>query len=90
MGPSPSTAKAHTTALRQQLPGTLSTRLRRAVTDDDLDASADIPLIAAYHTTVLGPAQGASDSDNRETLLKIAEHAMDHWTGLAKATGIKS
>jgi AcrR family transcriptional regulator len=89
--PSSSTAEAHLTALRQQLPETISARLRRAVTEDDLDAQADIPLIAAYYTTVLyGLAQGASDGQGRDTLLKVAEHAMDAWTRLADGTGSKS
>jgi AcrR family transcriptional regulator len=83
--PSSSTAEAHMTALRQQLPETISARLRRAVTEADLDPSADIPLIAAYYTTVLfGIAQRAADGESRQTLLKIAEHAMDAWTGLAE------
>lgn len=85
--PSSSTAEAHMTALRQQLPETISARLRRAVTEGDLDSSADIPLIAAYYTTVLyGLAQGASDGQSRNTLLKVAERAMDAWAGLAEAT----
>jgi len=83
-----STAGAHMAALRRQLPATLSARLRRAVTEGDLDASADIPLIAAYYTTVLyGLAQRASDGESRQTLLKVAEHAMGAWAGLAEATG---
>jgi hypothetical protein len=70
-------------ALRQQLPVALKARLSRAVAEGDLDAGADIPLIAAYYTTVLyGLAQGASDGESRETLLKVAEHAMDAWAGL--------
>jgi AcrR family transcriptional regulator len=89
--PSSSTAEAHLTALRQQLPETISARLRRAVTEGDLDAQADIPLIAAYYTTVLyGLAQGASDGQGRDTLVKVAEHAMDAWTGLADSTASKS
>lgn len=86
--PSSSTAEAHMAALRRQLPATLGARLRRAVTEADLDADADISLIAAYYTTVLhGLAQGASDGESRETLLKVAEHAMDAWTGLAEGAG---
>ena len=89
--PSGSTAEAHTTALRRQLPETISARLRRAVTEGDLDASADIPLIVAYYTTVLyGLAQGASDGHRRETLLKVAERAMDAWTGMAEGAGRES
>lgn len=89
--PSSSTVEAHMTALRQRLPGGIKARLRRAVTEGDLDASADIPLIAAYYTTVLyGLAQGASDGQSRKTLLKVAERAMDAWTGLAEATGAPS
>jgi len=89
--PSGSTAEAHTTALRRQLPETISARLRRAVTEGDLDASADIPLIVAYYTTVLyGLAQGASDGRRRETLLKVAERAMDAWTGMAEGAGRES
>lgn len=89
--PSSSTAEAHLTTLRQQLPETISARLRRAVTEGDLDAEADIPLIAAYYTTVLyGLAQGASDGQGRDTLVKVAEHAMDAWTGLADSTASKS
>jgi hypothetical protein len=72
-------------ALRQRLPETISARLRRAVTEADLDPGADIPLIATYYTTVLyGLAQRAADGESRQTLLKVAEHAMDAWTGLAE------
>jgi AcrR family transcriptional regulator len=86
--PSGSTAEAHVAELRRQLPATIRARLSRAVADGDLDASADISLIAAYYTTVLcGLAQRASDGESRETLLKVAEHAMDAWPGLAKAAG---
>ena len=82
--PSSSGVEAHMAALRQQLPAALKARLHRAVTEGDLDASADISLIAAYYTTVLyGLAQGAADGEGRETLLKVAEHAMDAWAGLA-------
>jgi AcrR family transcriptional regulator len=89
--PSSSAAEAHMTARRQQLPATISARLRRAVTEGDLDAQADIPLIAAYYTTVLyGLAQGASDGHGRETLVKVAEHAMDAWTGLAAGSGSRA
>jgi AcrR family transcriptional regulator len=85
--PSSGAAEAHTTAMRRQLPQTLSARLHRAVAEGDLDASADIPLIAAYYTTVLyGLAQGASDGQGRETLLKVAERAMDAWPGLAEGS----
>jgi AcrR family transcriptional regulator len=86
--PSSSSAEAHIAAFRRQLPAVLSARLSCAVTEGDLDADADISLIAAYYTTVLyGLAQGASDGESRETLLKVAEHAMDAWTGLAEGTG---
>jgi AcrR family transcriptional regulator len=82
--PSSSGAEAHLTALRKQLPAAITARLRRAITEGDLTASADIPLITAYYTTVLhGLAQGAADGQSRKTLLKVAEHAMDAWTGLA-------
>jgi hypothetical protein len=30
-----------------------------------------------------GLAQRASDGESRQTLLKVAEHAMDAWAGLA-------
>jgi AcrR family transcriptional regulator len=84
--PSSSTAEAHITELRQRLPETIKARLRRAVTEGDLDASADIPLITAYYTTVLyGVAQGASDGQSRKMLIKVAERAMDAWPGLAAA-----
>jgi hypothetical protein len=86
--PSGSTAEAHVAALRKQLPVTISARLRRAVTDGDLNASADISLIAAYYTTVLdGLAQRAADGESRQTLLKVAEHAMDAWPGLTGPAG---
>jgi AcrR family transcriptional regulator len=86
--PSSSGVEAHMAQLRQQLPATLKARLSRAVTEGDLDGRADIALIAAYYTTVLyGLAQGASDGESRETLLKVAEHAMDAWPRLA--AGVK-
>ena len=34
-----------------------------------------------------GLAQGASDGQDRQTLLKVAERAMDAWAGLAEASG---
>ena len=44
--------------------------------------------LRAYYTTVLyGLAQRASDGESRQTLLKVAAHAMDAWTGLAEAAG---
>jgi len=86
--PSSSGVEAHMAELRQQLPAALKARLSRAVADGDLDAGVDIPLIAAYYTTVLyGLAQGASDGESRETLLKVAERAMDAWPGLAAGSG---
>lgn len=85
--PSSSTAEAHLAALRHQLPAALRTRLRRAVAEGDLDADANIDVIAVYYTTVLyGLAQSASDGASRETLLEVAEHAMDSWAGLADGT----
>lgn len=81
--PSSSTAEDHLAALRQRLPEVLSARLRRAEAEGDLDAGADIPLIAAYYTTALfGLAQSAAHGQSRETLLKVAAHAMAAWPGL--------
>jgi AcrR family transcriptional regulator len=86
--PSSSGAAAHMTALRHELPVSIRARLRRAVAEGDLDPSADIPLIAAYYTTVLyGLAQRASDGESRQTLRRVAELAMDAWPGLARPVG---
>lgn len=80
-----SAVAAYMAALRQQLPAALSARLRRGVAEGDVAAGADIPLVAAYYATVLyGLAQGASYGESRESLLKVAEHAMDAWPGLAE------
>jgi AcrR family transcriptional regulator len=86
--PSSRTTEEHLAELRRQLPETLRTRLSRAAAEGDLDAGADIALIAAYYSTVmLGLAQGASDGQSREILLKVAEHAMDAWPGLTQGAG---
>lgn len=86
--PSSAVAEAHLRALRQQLPAAITERLRRAVAEGDLDAGADISVIAAYYTMVLhGIAQRASDGESREMLLKVAEHAMNAWAGLAEVAG---
>jgi AcrR family transcriptional regulator len=83
--PSSSAAEAHITALRQQLPAAITARLRRAVAEGDLNAGADIPLITSYYVTVnYGLAQRAADGESRQTLRKVAEHAMDAWTGLGR------
>jgi AcrR family transcriptional regulator len=86
--PSSAMAEAHVAALRRQLPPAITGRLRRAIAEGDLDAGADISVIAAYYTMVLhGLAQRASDGESRETLLKVAGHAMDAWAGLTEVTG---
>jgi AcrR family transcriptional regulator len=78
--PSSSGAEEHLTALRHELPVSIRARLRRAVTEGDLDPGADVALIAAYYTTVLyGLAQRASDGESRQTLRRVAELAMDAW-----------
>lgn len=83
--PSSSAVEAHVAALRHRLPAVIRERLHRAVTEGDLDGGADISLIAAYYTTVVhGLAQRASDGESRETLLKVAEHAMAAWPGLTE------
>lgn len=82
--PASSAAEAHVTELRRRLLPTIRARLSRAVAEGDLNADADLSLIAAYYMTVLhGLAQRASDGERRKTLLKVAEHAMDAWAGLA-------
>jgi AcrR family transcriptional regulator len=87
--PASSAAEKHVAALREQLPAGIAARLRRAVADGDLDARADVAMIAAYYTMVLnGLAQRAADGESRTTLLKLAEHAMDAWTGLTEVTGV--
>ena len=87
--PANSAAEKHVAALREQLPAAITARLRRGVTEGDLNPGADVSLIASYYTMVLnGLAQRASDGESRETLLKVAAHAMDAWAGLAEVTGV--
>jgi AcrR family transcriptional regulator len=86
--PASSAVEEHLAALRRQLPAVLRARLGRAITDGDLDARADVSLIAAYYTMVAhGLAQRAFDGESRETLLRVAGHAMDAWAGLAGEMG---
>src|SRR6185437_1254996 len=87
--PASSAAEKHVAALRDQLPAAITARLRRAAAEGDLDAGADVSLIAAYYTMVLhGLAQRAADGESRQTLLKVAGHAMDAWPGLTGAAGV--
>jgi AcrR family transcriptional regulator len=82
--PASSSAEAYVAALRHQLPEALKSRLNRAIAEGDLNPAADVSLIAAYYTMLVhGIAQRALDGESRETLLKVAEHAMDAWPGLA-------
>jgi len=82
--PANNSAEAYVAGLRHQLPEAIKDRLGRAVAEGDLNPGADVSLIAAYYTMVLhGLAQRALDGESRETLLNIAEHAMDAWPGLA-------
>jgi AcrR family transcriptional regulator len=84
--PANGSAEAYVAEFRHQLPKTITARLSRAVAEGDLNADADVSLIAAYYAVVVhGLAQRASDGENRETLRKVAEHAMDAWEGLVKA-----
>jgi len=83
--PANSAAEQYVAEIRHQLPATIRARLSRAVTEGDLTPDADIALIAAYYTMVAhGLAQRAADGESRATLLKVAEHAMDAWTGLTQ------
>jgi AcrR family transcriptional regulator len=83
--PSNSAAQEHMTAMRRQLPVSISARLRRAISEGDLDADVDVSLIAAYYTSVLyGLAHRAADGESRQTLVKVAERAMDAWAGLTQ------
>ena len=83
--PGSSAVEKYVAELRDQLPATIRTHLSRAVADGELNADADIALIAAYYTMVAhGLAQRAADGEDRETLLKVAEHAMDAWPGLTE------
>lgn len=71
---------ATTTVLRE--------RLRRAVAEGDLPATADVEAITAYMVTVQhGLSIQARDGVSRETLLAIADCAMAGWENLASAGG---
>lgn len=67
----------------------LRERLRRAVAEGDLPATADVEAITAYVVTVQhGLSIQARDGASRETLLAIAGCAMAGWENLVSAGGV--
>jgi AcrR family transcriptional regulator len=71
-------------SIRQQTPKVLKRRLKRAVSEGDLSASADIASMAAFYATVLhGLAVRAGDGASRTALMAAVNGAMAAWDGLA-------
>jgi AcrR family transcriptional regulator len=71
-------------SIRRQTPNVLKRRLKRAVDEGDLPASADIAAIASFYATVLhGLAIRAGDGASRKALMAAVDGAMAAWDGLA-------
>ncbi|HEX2284483.1 MAG TPA: TetR/AcrR family transcriptional regulator [Mycobacterium sp.] len=70
-------------SIRQQTPNVLKRRLRRAVKEGDLPASADISAIASFYATVMhGLAVRAGDGASRKALMAAVDGALAAWDGL--------
>jgi AcrR family transcriptional regulator len=70
-------------SIRQQTPTVIKRRLKRAVDEGDLPASADIAAISAFYATVLhGLAVRAGDGASRKALMAAVDGAMAAWDGL--------
>ena len=73
-------------SIRRQTPHVLKRRLKRAVDDGDIPASADISAIAAFYATVLhGLAIRAGDGAYRKALMAAVDGAMAAWPALTTA-----
>ncbi|MET0996087.1 MAG: TetR/AcrR family transcriptional regulator [Mycobacterium sp.] len=70
-------------SIRRQTPNVLKRRLKRAVDEGDLPASADISGIASFYATVLhGLAIRAGDGASRKALMAAVDGAMAAWPAL--------
>ena len=70
-------------SIRRQTPNVLKRRLKRAMDEGDLPASADISAIASFYATVLhGLAIRAGDGASRKGLMAALDGAMAAWPAL--------
>ncbi len=70
-------------SIRRQTPNVLKRRLKRAMDEGDLPASADIAAIASFYATVLhGLAIRAGDGASRKALMAAVDGAMAAWPAL--------
>ena len=72
--------------MRCQVPELVEKRLRRAISDGELPATAPVADIAAFFATVMhGLAVQARDGASRQTMLAVADAAMGAWDALVSA-----
>lgn len=72
-------------SIRRQTPNVLKRRLKRAVNEGDLPASADIAGIASFYATILhGLAVRAGDGASRKELMAAVDGAMAAWPNLTE------
>ena len=77
-------AQDHLQSIRQQTPTVIKRRLKRALAEDDLPASADIAAIASFYATIMhGLAIRAGDGASRKALMATVDGAMAAWPALA-------
>ncbi len=77
-------AQDYLQSIRRQAPAVLRRRLKRAVAEGDLPASADIAAIASFYATVMhGLAIRAGDGASRRALMAAVDGAMAAWPALA-------
>jgi AcrR family transcriptional regulator len=77
-------AQDYLQSIRQQAPTVIKRRLKRAVAEGDLPASADIAAIASFYATVLhGLGIRAGDGASRKALVAAVDGAMAAWPALA-------
>ena len=79
-------AEAYVRSLRLKAPDAIKRRLKRAMEEGELPASADASRIAAFYATV---AQGlgvrAGDGVSRAELMAVVDGAISAWDSLVKA-----
>jgi AcrR family transcriptional regulator len=77
-------AQDYLQSIRQQAPTVIKRRLKRAVAEGDLPASADMAAIASFYATVLhGLGIRAGDGASRKALVAAVDGAMAAWPALA-------
>lgn len=77
-------AQDYLQSIRQQAPTVIKRRLKRAVADGDLPASADIAAIASFYATIIhGLAVRAGDGASRKALMAAVDGAIAAWPALA-------